>query len=211
MEIWQMSAWEFLVAGGPVMAPIVLCSLFALAIVIEKLIYFARIKGDPLEIQKTVFAFIGENKIKEAIAFCEESVSPIAKVLAAGLLKFGSSREEIKEALEDASQFELPKLERRLTALATIAQVSPLLGLLGTVVGMAACFHTIQVRAVSMNPATPGDLSGGIWEALITTMAGLMVAIPSYIAYNYLVDKTNKIILDMEQNATELFHRLSQF
>jgi len=210
MGIWQMNAWELIVAGGPLMIPIILCSLFALAIVIEKFIYFSIIKENPQNIRTTIFEYLKENKIKEAIAFCEESPSPISKVLEAGLLKFGSPKEEIKEALMDASQLEIPKLEKRLTALATIAQIAPLLGLLGTVTGMAACFHTIQVRTTSMNLIAPGDLAGGIWEALLTTIAGLMIAIPAYVAYNYLVSRINRFILEMEQSATELVSHLSQ-
>ncbi|MFA6378751.1 MAG: MotA/TolQ/ExbB proton channel family protein [Candidatus Omnitrophota bacterium] len=210
MGIWQMNAWELIIAGGPVMIPIILCSFLALAIVIEKLIYFSIIKEDPRRLRTTVFEYVKENKIKEAITFCEESPSPVAMVLKAGLLKFGASKEELKETLNDASQFEIPKLEQRLTALATIAQISPLLGLLGTVTGMAASFHTIQVRATSMNPVAPGDLAGGIWEALLTTVAGLMVAIPTYVVYNYLVSRINRFILEMERSATELMNHLSQ-
>src|SRR5689334_20812085 len=112
--------------------------------------------------------------------------------------------------MEDASLYEIPKLESRLGALSTIAHVSPLLGLLGTVTGMTACFHTIQVRTASLNPVTPGDLAGGIGEALITTVAGLMVAIPTYIAYNYLVSRVNYFILEMERAATELVNYITQ-
>ncbi len=210
MGIWKINAWELIVAGGPIMIPIVLCSFFAVAIAIEKFIYFSMIKADPQKIRNTIFDFIKNNKIKEAVTFCEESQSPIAKVLESGILKFGSSKEEIKEALSDASLFEIPKLERRLTALATIAHVSPLLGLLGTVTGMAASFHTIQIRATSLNPVTPGDLAGGIWEALLTTVAGLLVAIPTYVLYNYLSSRVNKIVIEMERSATELVNYLTQ-
>lgn len=210
MGIWQINAWELLLAGGPIMIPLVICSFFAVAIIIEKFIYFSLIKIDPVSLRKTIFNLIKNNKIKEAVAYCEEIRSPIAKVLEAGLLRFGSSKEEIKEALNDASLFEIPKLERRLTALATIAHISPLLGLLGTVTGMAANFHTIQVRASSLNPVTPGDLAGGIWEALLTTVAGLVVAIPTFVIYNYLVSRINKIILEMEKSATELVNHLTQ-
>ncbi|MDP8266680.1 MAG: MotA/TolQ/ExbB proton channel family protein [Candidatus Aceula meridiana] len=210
MGIWQINAWELIVSGGPIMVPIVICSFLAVAIVIEKFIYFSMIKADPQEIRRIVFNFVKNNKIKEAVSYCEESASPIAKVMEAGLLKFGSSKEEVKEALSDASLFEIPKLERRLTALATIAHISPLLGLLGTVTGMAANFHTIQVRAASLNPVTPGDLAGGIWEALLTTVAGLVVAIPTFVIYNYLVSRINRFILEMERSATELVNYLVQ-
>jgi len=202
--IWGMNAWELIKMGGPLMVPILLCSFFALGIVIEKLIHFSTIQTNVSQLKANIFGLIKNNKIKEAVQLCEASPSPIAKILKAGVLKFGASREEIKETMEDASLFEVPKLENRLGALATIAHISPLLGLLGTVTGMTTCFHTIQVRAASLNPVTPGDLAGGIGEALITTVAGLMVAIPTFVAYNYCVSRINRFTLEMERAATEL-------
>lgn len=202
--IWEMNAWKLILTGGPIMAPILLCSLFAMGIVIDKLIYFSSIKTNTLSLKKQVFDLIKNNKIKEAIAQCDAVNSPVARIMKAGIIKFGSSREEIKESMEDVSLFEIPKLENRLSALATIAHISPLLGLLGTVTGMTTSFHTIQVRAASLNPVTPGDLAGGIGEALLTTVAGLLVAIPTFVAYNYCVSRINQFVLEMERAATEL-------
>lgn len=210
MGIWEMNTWELIKAGGPIMAPILLCSLFALTIAIEKFIHFAMISTDIQKFKTTLFDHVKQNRITEAIDYCDSNPSPVAKVLKAGIVKFGCPREEIKEALEDASLFEIPRLERRLSALATIANIAPLLGLLGTVTGIAGSFHTIQIRSTSLNPVTPGDLAGGIWEALITTVAGLIVAIPAFVAYNYLVSRVNNIILEMERCATELVYFLCQ-
>lgn len=208
--IWEMNAWSLIKSGGPIMAPIILCSIFALGIVIEKLLYFASIKTNVPQLKKQVFDHIKNNRIKESIELCNANQSPVAKILKAGVLKFGASREEIKESMEDVSLFEIPKLEGRLSALATIAHISPLLGLLGTVTGMTASFHMIQVRAASLNPITPGDLAGGIGEALLTTVAGLMVAIPTFVAYNYFVHRTNQFVLEMERGATELVNFICQ-
>ena len=91
-----------------------------------------------------------------------------------------------------------------------IGNIAPLLGLLGTVTGMTASFHTIQVRAAAMNPVTPGDIAGGIWEALLTTVAGLVVAIPTFVAYNYFISRVNKTTLQMEKGAADLVHLLTQ-
>lgn len=209
--IWEMNAWQLIKVAGPVMVPILLCSLFALGIVLEKLIFFASIKTNVAQLKQQVFELIKNNDIKEAVQFCDQSRSPIAKILRAGLIKFGSSRETIKESIEDVSLFEIPKLENRLNALATIAHISPLLGLLGTATGMTVCFHTIQVRTASMNPVTPGDLAGGIEEALLTTVAGLMVAIPTFVAYNYFVNRINHQVLEMERAATELVNFMCQY
>jgi biopolymer transport protein ExbB len=202
--IWEMNLWSLIKLGGPVMAPIILCSVFALGIVIEKFLYFSYIKTNVLNLKRRVFDHIKNNRIKESIEICNMDNSPVAKILKAGIIKFGASREEIKESMEDVSLFEIPKIESRLGALATIAHISPLLGFLGTVTGMVTCFHTIQIRAASLNPVTPGDLAGGIGEALITTVTGLMVAIPTLIAYNYFVHRTNHAVLEMERVATEL-------
>ena len=202
--IWGMNAWELIRAGGALMAPILLCSLFALGIVIEKLIHFSTIQSNGSQLKTKVFDLIKDNKIKEAIKLCDADPSAVAKILKAGVLKFGAPRDEIKESMEDAGLLEIPKLESRLGALATIAHVSPLLGFLGTVTGMMTCFHTIQARAASLNPVTAGDLAGGIGEALITTVAGLMVAIPAFVAYNFCVSRVNRLTLEMERAATEL-------
>lgn len=210
MTIWQMSAWKLILAGGPIMIPILFCSVIALAIVIERFIYFSIIKSNAQELKRAIFNSVKSNDIKGAIAHCEADPSPLAKILKAGILKSGSTRDEIKESMEDASLFEIPKLERRLNALATIAHISPLLGLLGTVTGICGSFYTIQIRATSLNPVTPGDLAAGIWEALITTVAGLMVAIPAFVVYNYLVNRVNTFVLEMERGATELVNLLSQ-
>lgn len=205
-SIWEMNLWSLIKAGGPLMVPIVLCSVVALGIVIDKFILFFRIRTNTHDFKKQVFDCLKSNKMKEAIQLCDQSLSPVARILKAGIIKFGSSREELKEYMEDASLYEIPKLESKLGALATIAHISTLLGLLGTVTGMTASFHTIQVRAASLNPVTPADLAGGISEALLTTVAGLMVAIPTFVAYNYCVNRVNHFVLEMERGATELIN-----
>lgn len=203
MGIWSMNAAEMILAGGPIMIPIVICSMIALGIVVAKLIYFANIQTDLHQLKRRIFDLVKANKFKEAVDVCDHDPSPVARILKAGVLHFGSSRGEIKEAMENVSVFEVAQLEKRFTALATIAHVTPLLGLLGTVTGMSGTFYTIQMQASTMNPVTPGDLAGGIWEALLTTVAGLMVAIPTYVAYNYLISRVNACILEMERAGSE--------
>jgi len=211
MGIWEINAGELILAGGPIMIPIILCSVVAVAIVIGKLLYLSSIKTDTHKLKTDVFDMVRNNQVKEAVRLCDENPSPVAKVIKAGVLKMGADRETVREAMEDMSLFEIPKLEKRFSALSTIANVTPLLGLLGTVAGMTVSFHTIQVRATSMSPVTPGDLAGGIWEALLTTVAGLIVAIPTFVAYNYLVSRVNYIVLEMERAATELLNFLCNF
>jgi biopolymer transport protein ExbB len=150
------------------------------------------------------------HQIKEALEVCDTTKGPISNILKAGILKYDRTRGQIKEAIEDASLYEVPRLERHLTALATIAHISPLLGLLGTVTGMVRCFQVIQAKATAFHPVSPADLAGGIWEALLTTVAGLVLAIPAFVAYNYLVSRINNFILEMEKASTELVNFLTE-
>lgn len=208
--VWEINAWKLFFMGGPLMWPILLCSIISLTIIIEKMSYLRSIGGDVQKLKRQVYEMIKNNKIKEAVEHCDNQKTPVAKVYKAALLKFGSSREEIKENIDEVSLFEVPQLEARLSGLATIGHVSPLLGLLGTVVGMLTCFQTIQVKAAAMSPLTPGDLAGGVAQALITTIAGLVVAIPTFIFYNYFISRINRIVLDMERAGTEITNRISQ-
>lgn len=210
MELYKMNMWQIFLAGGPIMWPILICSIFGLAIALEKFWYLHRIIIDTGVFLNKIFEKIKRHEIKEALQICDEIKSPIANILKAGILKFDRPRPQIVEAIEDASLYEIPRIEKNLTTLATIAHISPLLGLLGTVTGMVRCFQTVQAKATSFHPVSPGDLAGGIWEALLTTVAGLTVAIPTFVAYNYLVNRINHFILGMEKASTELVNFLTE-
>jgi len=210
MDLWKMSLWQTFLAGGPVMWPILLCSIFALAIILEKFWHLHKIRIDTQDFLSSILDKMKHHQVKEALEICEKTKSPISHILKAGILKYDRTRPQIKEAIEDASLYEIPRLEKNLSMLATIAHISPLLGLLGTVTGMVRCFQTIQAKATSFHPVSPGDLAGGIWEALLTTVAGLIVAIPTFIVYNYLVSRINNFILEMEKASTELVNFLTE-
>ena len=150
------------------------------------------------------------NRVMEALELCDRTPGPIANILKAGVLKHDRLRQEIREAIEDASIHEVPRLEKNLPVLATVAHIAPLLGLLGTVTGMVQAFQVIQSKASSVNPVNPGDLAGGIWQALLTTVFGLCVAIPTFVAYNYLVSRVDGFVLDMERSATDLLNILGE-
>ncbi|MGB2600224.1 MAG: MotA/TolQ/ExbB proton channel family protein [Candidatus Omnitrophota bacterium] len=200
--------WGLIIKGGPLMFLILLCSVIALAVFLERMwrLYQSRINTE--EFMEDIAETLKRNKIMEAIDRCNATPGPIAGILKAGILKHDRSRIEIKEAIEDAGLHEVPRLEKNLGVLATIAHISPLLGLLGTVTGMVHSFQVIEQKAVSLMPVNPGDLAGGIWEALITTVAGLSVAIPTYVAYNFLVSKVDGFVLEMEKSATDLVNIL---
>jgi biopolymer transport protein ExbB len=196
--------------GGPVMIPILLCSIFAIAIILERAVHLYRSKIDSTKFMEEITAALKRNRVSDALAICEQTHGPIAHILKAGISRHDRSRQEIREAIEDAGLHEVPKLEKNLSSLATIAHVSPLLGLLGTVTGMVSTFQIIQQRTQSMYPVDPSVLAKGIWEALITTVAGLVVAIPSFVAYNYLVAKVQNMVVEMEILATDLLNLLTQ-
>ena len=210
MDLYRMNLWQVFLAGGPVMWPILLCSIFAFAIIIAKWFQIHRIKINTQEFLNNILDKMKRHQIKEALQACDTAKGPISNILKAGILKYDRPRTQIKEAIEDASLYEIPRLEKNLTALATIAHISPLLGLLGTVTGMVRCFQSIQAKSASFHPVSPGDLAGGIWEALLTTVAGLIVAIPTFVAYNYLVSRIDHFILEIEKAATELVNFLTE-
>jgi len=201
--------WEFIVKGGPIMGLIILCSIMAFAVFLERMWYLRAAKIDTKKFMQEIANKVKNNKVMQALDMCNITKGPIARILKSGIIKYDKSRQDIKESIEDAGIHEVPLLEKNLSVLATIAHISPLLGLLGTVVGMLKSFQVIEQKAMSMVPVNPGDLAGGIWEALITTVAGLSVAIPVYVAYNYLVSRVGNFVLDMEKSATELVNLLS--
>ena len=202
--------WQLFLKGGPVMWPILFCSIFALAIILEKLYFLHKNSINSQDFLKNIKDKLKRREIKEAIKLCDQTDAPVSRILKSAILKFDRSRQEIKEAVEESALYEVPRLEKNLSMLATIAHISPLLGLLGTVTGMVRCFYTIQIKAGSFNPVSAADLAGGIWEALLTTVFGLVVAIPTFVAYNYLVNRINHLILEMEQVSTELVNFLTE-
>ena len=187
--------WELIQKGGVVMYPILLCSILTLAIFFEKLWSLRSSKIISEKFLSEVEDFIRNGKFNEAIALCSTSNSSIARILFAGLKRVGKPTEFIKEAITEQGRQEATIMEKYLTALGTISGVSPLLGLLGTVTGM---IKTFNVLAISKKLGDPSMLSSGISEALITTAAGLIVAIPSFVLYKYFSSKVDKLVVKME-------------
>lgn len=200
--------WELVLKGGPLMFLIILCSVIAVAVAIERLWHLRNARINTEDFMEGISDTLRRNKVLDAIDQCNAMPGPIAVILKAGILKHDRPRAEIKEAIEDAGLHEVPRLEKNLGVLATIAHIAPLLGLLGTVTGMVRSFQVIEQKATALMPVNPGDLAGGIWEALITTVAGLAVAIPTYVAYNFLVSKVDGFVLEMEKSATDLVNIL---
>jgi biopolymer transport protein ExbB len=200
--------WQLIVKGGPLMYLILFCSIVAFAIIIERIINFARARIDVTSFMESILDSVRRNRIMEAIESCDRTSGPIAHVVKIGLLKHEKSKQEIKQAMEEAALNEVPRLEKNLSILATLAHITPLIGLLGTVTGMIKAFQVIQEKAGALSPVSPGDLAGGIWEALITTVGGLAVAIPAIVAYNFLVAQVDSFIINMERTSSELIQVL---
>lgn len=202
--------WELILKSGWLIVPILLCSFFSVAIIVERLLFYRSVKSNTILILSKILDLVRKNKITEAIDICEKNPFYATNILKSGLSHYEEAKDVMKEAMENTSLYEMPKLEKNLNFLGTIAHVSPLLGLLGTVVGLVKCFYIIEQKAVSVGVVNPADLAGGIWEALLTTVEGLCVAIPTYIMYNYFVHKVNLITLEAERAATELLEFLPQ-
>ncbi len=201
--------WDLVQKGGPMMYLIIISSVLAFGVVIERIYHLNKARIDAGRFMDGIVNVLKRNKIIEAIEMCNATPGPIAHIIKAGILKHDRSKPEIREAVEEAAQLEIPRLEKHLPVLATIAHIAPLLGFVGTVTGMIKSFQVIQQKASSMIPINPGDLAGGIWEALLATLAGLAVAIPTYVAYNYLVSQVDNLVYDMETSATDLVNLLS--
>ncbi len=198
---------EMLRSGGPVMYPILLCSILFVAILIERLFHLHRAEINTNEFVAGIRNILKKRNIAEAISICEETPGPVAHVIKTGLIKHDRPKAEIREAIDDAALHEVPRLEKNLVVLATIAHISPLLGLFGTVLGMIKVFDKIKELGGHTNP---GQLAGGIGQALLTTAAGLAVAIPVFVAYNYLASRVSTLVWDMERSATEVVDLLTE-
>ena len=192
--------WEIVRAGGPIMWPIILCSIVAAAIMLERVWTLQEKRVLPPDLVQKIWALVESNQVNDKVIAALEQNSPLGKVLAAGLANRHRPREVMMERLEDTGRHVVHELERFLNTLGTIAGVSPLLGLLGTVTGIIKAFNAIQAGGMG----DPRALSGGIAEALITTAAGLCVAIPALIAYRYLRGKVDRIVIAMEKHAIRL-------
>jgi biopolymer transport protein ExbB len=187
--------------GGPVMWVITVCGAVALIVFVERSLHLhrARIKAD--DFLKGIFNIVGRQNIPEAITICEETPGPVAYVVKTAILHRREERTTLQDAIADASRGEISRMERRLVVLATVGQIAPLLGLLGTVLGMFDALVVLQREVPLIHSA---EVLGGLRRALLTTAAGLSVAVPCYIAFNTLVVKIDRIVLDMERAASEM-------
>ncbi len=193
--------------GGPVLWLLLLISAVAVAVFIERFLHCHRAQINSIEFLNGVRTVLKRENVVEALSICDATPGPVPRLVKTAILNRDQGRERIREALEEAGLAEVPRLEEKLNLLATIAQLTPLLGLLGTVLGFIQTFIAMHNQGLF---AHWGQLSTGIWQALICTAAGLAVAIPAHAAYNYLVSRVNSIVLDMERAATEIVNIVTE-
>lgn len=186
--------------GGPLMYPILLCSVIGWAIFMERIFAFIKVRRNLISLQSAVKNFLQEDKAKEAVDLCVHKKSPLAKILLVVLRNRGCQRSHLKSLAEEVGEREAVALQRYLGLLGTIANITPLLGLLGTVLGMIKAFNVIAVQGMG----TPATLGGGISEALITTAAGLTVAVPMILLHRYLSSRSERLVLELEEATMQI-------
>ena len=198
---------RWFIEGGIMMYPLLLCSVISVAIILERFFTLRRIKKETQDFLKKVKKFVSQDSIEKALSFCQESIVPIAFIFKAGISRRDASRQDIEKAIEDEGGRQIPKLERFLNGLAIISNIAPLIGFLGTVTGLYAAFKAI---VVSGGVTSSSVVAGGIAEALITTVAGLVIAIPTLVFHGYFISFINSIVLEMEKESAELIEVLEK-
>jgi len=204
-----MDLKELFEQGGPLMWAILAASIVGVGIFFERLWSTQRSKVLPRAFVDRIRALVAKGKVNEALLLCEENASSIALVIASALRSFehSTSRADVKEAVEEVGAREIAHMDRNVEIVGTIAAISPLLGLLGTVVGMIQVFRNF-VEAYASGAVGPDTFAQGIWQALITTAYGLTVAIPMLVLYRILLDRSNKLVLEMEEDAMAIVNML---
>lgn len=196
---------DYIVKGGlEIMIPLVILLLIGLAYTIERFIALQRAKINTAEFLTKIRAALKNKNVKEAVKICETFKGPIASILKTGLMKYGSPKEEIEKIMENAAMHEIARLERGLPVLSTISNLAPIIGFLGTVTGMIRSFDALA----KLND--PGMVAQGISQALITTAGGLIVSVPTLLAYTYFTTRVNSFIREIESASAVLMEAFSQ-
>ena len=196
--------------GGAMVWLILIAGAVALVVFVERALFCHRSQINSAEFLNGVRTVLKRDNIVEAISICDATPGPVARIVKTAILNHDKGRERVREAVEEAGLTEVPQLEERLNLLATIAQIAPLLGLLGTILGFMDVFQKLQGEGLYAHISGKDSLGGGIYNALICAAAGIAVAIPVHAGYNYLVSRINKIALDMESAAGEIVNIVTE-
>lgn len=202
-----LSFGELVLKGGWVMAPIILLSLIAIYIFVERFYVITRAGHEDMNFMNRIKDYIYDSKIDAAVALCKSSKSPASRMVEKGITRIGRPLNDVNTAIENVGKLEVYKLEKGLPTLATVAGAAPMIGFLGTVIGMIKAFYDMSNAGNNIDVSL---LSNGIYTALVTTVAGLIVGILAYFAYNILVSKVEKVIFRLEATSTEFMDILNE-
>lgn len=202
-----VSALDLAMKGGPLMIPIAICSVVAIYILFERLMTINKAGKSPDTFMDKIKDMVTRGDVNGARALCSQYDTPIARMIEKGLSRIGSPLKNIEASIENMAKIELFKLEKNLSVLATIAGAAPMMGFLGTVLGMVQAFISIAQEEGTISPKL---LSNGIYEAMITTVAGLIVGIIAYLSYNFLVTRVSKLVHKMEYSSIEFMELLQE-
>jgi biopolymer transport protein ExbB len=201
----QVSFFDLMVEGGILMIPILVLFLISIYVIVERWSALSRSHTDTSRFLGSIEGMLKSGKQTDAIAYCEDFDKPLARIIKAGIKRLGRPIRDIEDAIDNAGKKEIFFLEKKMNWLATIAGVAPLLGFTGTVTGMIEAFMDIQSLQGNVNPSA---LAGGIWEALITTAAGLIVGLIAFGFYNFLLGKINRSIFELENASADFIDLL---
>lgn len=206
-QVSQMGLWELFSKGGWLMWPLVALGGVTIFIFVERYMAIRKASKIDVNFMNHIRDFIYEGKVKSAIEMCRSNDSPIARMIEKGIVRIGRPMSDIQNAIENVANLEVSKLESNLPALATIAGGAPMIGFLGTVLGMVRTFMDMAAGGGTVDMAI---LAGGMYVAMVTTVAGLIVGIPAYFGYNYLVVRIEKLVFRMEANSIAFMDILNQ-
>jgi biopolymer transport protein ExbB len=202
-----ISFWELTLAGGPLMIPLLICSIIAIYIFVERILTINKANVSSDAFMGRIKELVLKGDINGAKILCSQHDTPVARMIEKGVTRIGSPLKNIEASIENVAKIEVFRLEKNLSVLATIAGAAPMIGFLGTVVGMVSAFIAIAQEEGSVSPKLLAD---GIYTAMITTVAGLVVGIIAYLGYNYLVTRVSKVVHKMEYSSIEFIDLLQE-
>lgn len=206
--IETLSIWQMILDGGwYIMIPLAVLSIIAVYIFIERLLAINKASKEDKDFMNKIRDFIHDGKIDAARTLCNSNNTPVARMLEKGVSRIGKPINDIAGSIENVGKLEVYKLEKGLSTLATVAGAAPMIGFLGTVIGMIVTFHAMKVSDTGVEIS---ELSGGIMQAMVTTVAGLVIGILAYIAYNTLVTRVDKVVHNMEAKTIEFLDLLDE-
>lgn len=203
----SLSIWDLAIKGGPIMIPIVLLSFVAIYIFIERFMVIRKASKEDINFMNNIRDFMLGGRLDSALSLCRNNPSPIARMIEKGLQRLGKPLGDIHAAIENVGNLEVAKLERNVSLLATVSGAAPMLGFLGTVTGMVQAFYDMSMAGNNIDIQL---LSSGIYQAMVTTVAGLIVGIVAYLCYNLLTARISKIVFTLEARATEFMDLLHE-